>query len=50
LRRDPGRAPWVRTETRNFDGDRAAVRTQSIVLALETLIGVLKAKPDVQSS
>jgi len=50
LRRDPGRAPWVRTETRKFDGDRAAVRTQSIVLALETLIGVLKAKPDVQSA
>jgi nicotinamide-nucleotide amidase len=50
LRRDPGRASWVKTETQNFVGDRAAVRTQSIVLALETLIGVLKAKPDVQAS
>jgi hypothetical protein len=40
----------VKTETQNFVGDRAAVRTQSIVLALETLIGVLKAKPDVQAS
>src|ERR1700730_17562889 len=28
IRRDPTVAPWVRTTTRLFDGDRAAVRTQ----------------------
>jgi nicotinamide-nucleotide amidase len=47
LRRDPGAAPWVKTETRRLDGDRAAVRTQSIVIALETMIGLLKQRQDV---
>ena len=41
-RRDAGAAPWVRTATRHFSGDRAAVRTQSIAEALagmkETLV------------
>lgn len=33
--------PWVRTETRHFAGDRASVRTQSILHALETMVQVL---------
>ena len=47
IRRDPAQPAWVRTETRRFDGDRAAVRTQSIVTALESLIGLLKQRQDV---
>jgi nicotinamide-nucleotide amidase len=35
LHADPAGTPWVRTVTRRFDGDRAAVRTQAIVEALE---------------
>ena len=34
IRRDPSQAAWVKTETRRFDGDRSAVRTQAIVCAL----------------
>jgi nicotinamide-nucleotide amidase len=47
LRRDPATAPWVKTETRKLDGDRAAVRAQSIVIALETLVGLLRQRQDV---
>lgn len=47
IRRDASAAPWVRTETRRFDGDRAAVRTQSIVLSLQTLVTLLKRRQDV---
>ena len=48
LRRDPAQAPWVKTETRRFEGDRAAVRTQSILLAIEALIDLLNSRQDVQ--
>ena len=48
LRRDPAQAAWVKTETRHFEGDRAAVRTQSILLAIETLIDLLNSRQDVQ--
>ena len=41
LRRDPAVPPWVRTATRHFDGDRAAVRTQAIAEAMAGLIGCL---------
>ncbi len=47
IKRDPTSAPWVRTATRNFSGDRAAVRTQSIIEALEGLIALLKQRQDV---
>jgi len=47
IRRDPGQSAWVKTQTRRFEGDRAAVRTQSIVFALETLVGLLTQRQDV---
>lgn len=47
LRRDPAQSAWVKTQTRRFDGDRATVRTQSIVFALETLIELLTQRQDV---
>lgn len=47
VRRDPGVPPWVRTATRLFDGDRAAVRTQSIIEALDGLNLVLEQRLDV---
>ncbi|HQR77961.1 MAG: CinA family protein [Betaproteobacteria bacterium] len=47
IRRDQTQAAWVKTQTRRFDGDRASVRTQSILLALETLIGLLTQRQDV---
>ena len=37
LRRDSGVQPWVQTATHLMPGDRAAVRTQSIVLSLQGL-------------
>ena len=36
-----GVAPSARTETRNFDGDRESVRRQSVIHALEGVIGLL---------
>ena len=48
LRRDPAQAAWVKTETRRFEGGRAVVRTQSILLAIETLIDLLNSRQDVQ--
>jgi nicotinamide-nucleotide amidase len=47
IRRDAATAPWVKTETHRFDGDRAAVRTKTIILALQTLVGLLKQRQDV---
>jgi nicotinamide-nucleotide amidase len=47
IRRDPTQAAWVKTQTRRFEGDRASVRTQSIVLALETLVELLTQRQDV---
>jgi nicotinamide-nucleotide amidase len=47
IRRDDNALPWVRTAQRHFDGDRAAVRTQSIVAALEGLIELLRQRQDV---
>lgn len=49
IRRGPATAPWVKTETRRFDGDRAAVRTASIITALQTLVGLLKQRQDVEA-
>jgi nicotinamide-nucleotide amidase len=40
-------APWVRTATRHFEGDRAAVRAQAIVAALEGQIALLEQRQDV---
>jgi nicotinamide-nucleotide amidase len=47
IRRDPTVAPWVRTATRLFDGDRAAVRTQAVLEALDGLIVLLEQRLDV---
>ena len=47
IRRDATTAPWVKTGTHRFDGDRAAVRTKTIILALQTLVGLLKQRQDV---
>ena len=47
IRRDPLQAAWVRTQSRGFEGDRAAVRTQSIVHAMQTLVELLQQRQDV---
>jgi nicotinamide-nucleotide amidase len=47
IRRDPLQAAWVRTQSRGFEGDRAAVRTQSIVHAMQTLFELLQQRQDV---
>ena len=47
IRRDPSNAPWVKTRTEHIAGDRNAVRTRSIVIALETLIGLLEQREDI---
>lgn len=47
IRRDPSSAPWVKTRTQQVPGDRSAVRTQSIIVALETLIGLLEQREDI---
>ncbi len=47
IRRDPAQAAWVKTQTRRFEGDRASVRTESIVVALETLVDLLTQRQDV---
>ncbi len=39
--------PWVRTATRRLEGDRAAVRAQSVLAALEGLIALLEQRQDV---
>ena len=47
IRRDASNAPWVKTRTLHIGGDRNAVRTQSIIVALETLIGLLEQREDI---
>lgn len=47
LRRDATVAPWVRTATRLFDGDRAAIRTQAVLEALDGLNVLLEQRLDV---
>ncbi len=47
IRRDLSNAPWVKTQTARIEGDRAAVRTRSIIVALETLVGLLEKREDV---
>jgi nicotinamide-nucleotide amidase len=47
FKREATMAPWVVTATRHFAGDRAAVRTQTIVEALRHLIGLLEQRQDV---
>lgn len=47
IRRDPSSAPWVKTRTEQIMGDRNAVRTRSIIIALETLIGLLEQREDI---
>lgn len=47
IRRDPAMAPWVKTQTHRFGGDRAAVRTDTIIMALRTLTGLLAQRQDV---
>ncbi len=39
--------PWVRTVTRHLEGDRAAVRAQSVLGAIEGLIALLEQRQDV---
>lgn len=46
LRRDASAVPWVRTRTKLFTGDRAAVRTQSIIESLEELCRLLRHRED----
>lgn len=47
IRRDTANAPWVKTRTLHLDGDRATVRTLSIIVALQTLVGLLEQREDV---
>ncbi len=47
IRRDTANAPWVKTQTQHIAGDRAAVRTQCIIIALETLAGLLEKREDI---
>ena len=47
IRRDTTQAAWVKTDTRALSGERSAVRTESILIALETLVGLLKQRQDV---
>jgi nicotinamide-nucleotide amidase len=49
IRRDAGSAPWVKTATHRFEGDRAAVRTSSIIVALQSLVELLKQPQDIQT-
>ena len=47
IRRDAVNAPWVKTQTQPSAGDRAAVRTQCIIVALDTLVGLLEKREDI---
>jgi nicotinamide-nucleotide amidase len=47
IRRDPAAAPWVQTATRHFEGNRASVRTQAIIAALEETVSLLRQRRDV---
>ena len=47
IRRDPSSPPWVKTRTEHITGDRSAVRTRSIIVALEKLIALLEQREDI---
>jgi len=47
IKRDPAAAPWAKTQTLHLAGDRAAVRTQSIIAALDGLLALLRHRLDV---
>ncbi|MEP6608260.1 MAG: thiamine-phosphate kinase [Burkholderiaceae bacterium] len=47
IRRDVAAAPWVKAQTQHFAGNRAAVRTQSIVVGLATLAALLEKREDI---
>jgi len=47
IRRDAAGAPWVKTESRHIAGDRAAVRTECIIVALDMLAGLLEKREDI---
>jgi nicotinamide-nucleotide amidase len=47
IKRDASAAPWVATAKRHFGGDRAAVRTLTIIEALERLVALLAKRQDV---
>jgi len=47
IRRELSHAPWVKTQTLHISGDRAAVRTQSIIVALNKLVGLLQQREDI---
>ncbi len=46
IQRGAQQPAWVKTETQHFEGDRAAVRTQSIMVALQRLVAMLGQRPD----
>jgi nicotinamide-nucleotide amidase len=46
LQRDPVAVAWVQTATRHFPGDRAAVRTQSIIECLDGVRQLLSKAAD----
>jgi nicotinamide-nucleotide amidase len=48
IKRAAESAPWVRTTRMHFAGDRAAVRTQSIIAALDGLLDLLRTRRDIQ--
>jgi nicotinamide-nucleotide amidase len=50
LRNDTAATAKARSETRHFDGDRAAVRTCSIIVALEGLRSMLSTSISLHSS
>lgn len=47
IRRDVSNAPWVKTQTEHLAGDRSAVRTHSIIVALQKLVELLERREDI---
>ena len=47
IRRETSSAPWVKTRTEHMPGDRHAVRTRSILMALDVLVGLLEQREDI---
>jgi nicotinamide-nucleotide amidase len=47
VKREATAAPWVRTATRQFDGDRSAIRTLAIIAALEGMLDILSTRMDI---
>ena len=47
IRRDTGSAPWVKAQTHHIGGNRAVVRTQCIIIALDTLARLLEKREDI---